>query len=219
MSARRKALSRTAQAGYSALPYNKPMRKWMLNLHLYGGLLCAPYLIIFGFSSLHFNHHFGFVEMKPNSTEWDAPLELGAIKDNEEMAKAVRDSLGLMGWTIPWNMKRDAEGNLQFDLERPGKSYTLRTELKEHRVHIKERRKGFWQVLNSLHAMGKVPNSEFVSFWGVYTEICTWFVLFAAASGLYLWVNSQRERKVGLVTLGAAAGVSLGLMLLVALRG
>ncbi len=39
------------------------MRQWILRIHLYGGLLCAPYLIIFGFSSLHFNHHFAFVIM------------------------------------------------------------------------------------------------------------------------------------------------------------
>jgi hypothetical protein len=58
-----------------------------------------------------------------------------------------------------------------------------------------------------------------VRFWGVYTEICTWFVFFAAASGIYLWVNSQRERKLGLVTLGIAVTVSVGLMVLVVWKG
>src|SRR5438876_3358188 len=100
---------------------NHPMRKWLLNLHLYGGLLCAPYLLIFGFSSLHFNHHFSFVEPKPNSVTWHAPLAIEPLSDNDKMAMSIRDSMGLMGWTIPWKMKRDAAGVLEFDLERPGK--------------------------------------------------------------------------------------------------
>jgi hypothetical protein len=195
------------------------MRKWLLNIHLYGGLICAPYLIIFGFSSLHFNHHFGFVEPEPKSVEWQASLNTQAVKDDNAMAEAVRNDLGLMGWTIPWKTKRETSGDLQFDLERPGKSYTIRTQLNEHKATIQEKRKGFWQVVNSLHGLGQLPNSRFVPFWGVYTEICTWFVLFATASGLYLWVNSQREKRVGVIALGIALTVSLGLMVVVVWKG
>jgi hypothetical protein len=195
------------------------MRKWLLNLHLYGGLLCAPYLIIFGFSSLHFNHHFGFVEAKPNARSWEAPLNVEPLPDNEATATSVRDSLSLMGWTIPWKMKRDAAGDLQFDLERPGKSYTIRTLAGEHKVRVEERRKGFWQVFNSLHALGKLPNSRFVLFWGWYTEVCTWFVVFAAASGLYLWIDSRRERRVGLIALVLAVTCAGGLICFIVLHG
>ncbi len=192
------------------------MRKWLLNIHLYGGLLCAPYLIIFGFSSLHFHHHFGFVAAEPRqSSEWEAPLSVQPVKDNNGMAESVRDSLGLMGWTLPWRTKRDAVGDIEFELERPGKSYTIHTELKEHRARVEERKKGFWQVVNSLHALGAIPNSRFVSFWGGYTEVCTAFVLFAAVSGLYLWVNSRRERRVGIAVVVAALVFSIGLMVYV----
>src|SRR6185369_3106920 len=154
------------------------MRKWMLNIHLYGGLLCAPYLIIFGFSSLHFNHHFAFVTSKSQPLNWEAPLRVESVKDNDAFAESVRDSLGLMGWPLPWKTRRDAAGDLEFDLERPGKSYTIHTELKDHQARVEERRKGFWQVFNSLHALGAVPNSKFVLLWGGYTEVCTGFVLF-----------------------------------------
>src|SRR4051812_23880286 len=105
------------------------MRKWMLNLHLYGGLLCAPYLIIFGFSSLHFNHHFGFVapDSKTVPRVWEAPVNVEFSTSNDQLAESIRNSLGLMGWTLPWTMQRDGEGDLHFDVERPGKSYTIRT--------------------------------------------------------------------------------------------
>jgi hypothetical protein len=192
------------------------MRKWMLKIHLYGGLLCAPYLFIFGFSSLHFNHHFGFIKDEPQpSSHWEAPLNVQPVKDNDAMAGSVRDSLGLMGWPLPWKTKRDPAGNLEFEMERPGKSYTIRAELTEHRAQVEERKKGFWQVVNSLHALGPFPNSRFVFLWGGYTELCTAFVLFAAVSGIYLWLNSKRELRVGLLALVAALLMSFGLMFFV----
>jgi hypothetical protein len=193
------------------------MRKWMLNLHLYGGLFCAPYLIIFGFSSLHFHYHFGFVGPKTDAPPqvWTAPLSVKPQKDNDTLATSVRDSLGLMGWTIPWNMKRDAAGDLRFDLERPGKSYTLHTDFGKQNVTVEERHKGFWQVVNSLHALGAVPNSKFAAWWGGYTEFCTAFVLFAAISGIYLWVNSKRERRAGWLALAGGFLFSIGLMVAV----
>ena len=131
------------------------------------------------------------------------------------MAESVRDSLGLMGWTLPWKTKRDGSGDLEFDLERPGKSYTIHTELKKQRARVEETKKGFWQVVNSLHALGAVPNSKFVLWWGAYTELCTAFVLFAAVSGIYLWLNSKRERRIGVWALVTAMLVSLGLIVLV----
>jgi len=193
------------------------MRKWLLNFHLYGGLLCAPYLIIFGFSSLHFNHHFGFIEHSAGTPTrvWEAPLNVSALEDNDSMAESVRDSLGLMGWTLPWKTKRDADGDLTFDLERPGKSYTVQTQLKNRSARVEARSKGFWQVVNSLHAMGAVPNSGFCKWWGGYTEVCTAFVLFAGVSGIYLWLNSKRERRIGLAALGLAVLFSCGLMFIV----
>lgn len=197
------------------------MRKWLLNFHLYGGLLCAPYLILFGFSSLHFNHHFRFIdhpaETPPHA--WEAPLKVSALEDNDSMAESVRDSLGLMGWTLPWKTKRDAAGDLTFDLERPGKSYTVQTQLRNGSARVEERSKGFWQVINSLHAMGAVPNSRFSKWWGGYTEVCTAFVLFAAVSGIYLWVNSKRERRIGLAALALAVLFSCGLMFIVIFWG
>jgi hypothetical protein len=32
----------------------------LLNLHLYGGLLCSSYLLLYGLTALHFNHDFGW---------------------------------------------------------------------------------------------------------------------------------------------------------------
>ena len=195
------------------------MRRWLLRIHLYGGLLCAPYLIIFGITSLSFNHHRDSPEVMPNPIEWQQGIDVASVGENEVVANRVRDALGLGGWTIPWKMSRDAAGNLTFDLERPGKSYTIHALFQEHQARIEERRKGWSDPFRALHAMGSVPNLAYTSLWSIYTEICVWFTVFAALSGIYLWINSQRERRLGLGLLFGASAASFGFIAFIIFHG
>lgn len=195
------------------------MRKWLYRIHLYGGLFCFPYLIIFGFSSLHFNHRFSFAEPEPEKVTRHETVSVGWIEDNVRQAEVVRDSLRLMGWPLPWQTSRDSSGTLRFGLARPGKDYTIHHDPDLNLARIEETRFGFWRVFNSLHAMGNIPNSRFSGIWPWYTEFCTIFVLFAGISGIVLWAQGRREKISALVTLLAVSGVSLLLMLYVWLRG
>ena len=193
------------------------MRTLLLKIHIYAGLLCSSYLLIFGLSSLNYNHHFG----QPAETEvtWERSLKLRNMADNGAFSAAVRDSLGLIGWTIPWRTHRDDRGNLHFGLNRPGKKYTIHVLLDEGRVRVEETRTGFWSVVNSLHALMRLPSSPYMSLWGVYTDVCTVVVLFSAASGVYLWTRRRQERLIGWILLGAGSGTSLLFMLYVWWRG
>jgi uncharacterized iron-regulated membrane protein len=168
---------------------------------------------------LQFNHEFNFAQPGDSTISWEAPLEIGPSPDNLDTAEAVRQELGLMGWPLPWNLEREDSGNLRFDVERPGKSYTVRALFDVKLARVEERRKGFWAVVQSLHAMMEVPNSRFAGYWGYYTEFCAWAVTFAALSGVYLWAVSRREKRAGGWTLTCALCASIGLMLYVLLRG
>ena len=193
------------------------MRDAILKIHLYGGLLCASYLLIFGISSLNYNHHFG--QDADDKVQWERILEVVDQKEKMAVAKKVRDDLGLIGWTIPWETRRDDAGNLHFGLARPGKHYTIHVFFKEGRVAVDEDRKGFWQVINQLHALTGIPNSPFVDTWGIFTEICVWVVLFSACSGVYLWATLKRDRLVGTLLLFGSFAFSLCFMLYIWWRG
>jgi uncharacterized iron-regulated membrane protein len=67
-------------------------------------------------------------------------------------------------------------------------------------------------VVRELHGNHGVPPSALLGVWAAYTELCTLFVLFAAASGVYLFANRGRERRFGFAVLGAAAVLSLVFM-------
>ncbi len=68
-------------------------RRWLLNLHLYGGLVTCWYLVIFGVSSLHFNHRGLLPEARGARVRWERALEVPEVADNLKLAEAVRDRL------------------------------------------------------------------------------------------------------------------------------
>jgi len=47
-----------------------------------------------------------------------------------------------------------------------------------------------------------LPNSEFMSWWGAFTELTFWVVLLSAGSGVYLWPPLSAERRIGWILLG-----------------
>ena len=187
------------------------MRSWLLKIHLYAGLLCSSYFVIFGLSSLNFNHHFGPLT-EVDRAQWTRQLDLPAIAEDRDRAQAVRDTLGLPGWTPWWRFRTDEDGTFHFELTRPGKHYAMHLAPDGH-LRVEEHRTGFWSVANALHATMRIPNAPLISWWGVYTELCFWVVLGSAGTGIYLWTRRRRERAVGLWLLGGVAGGSLLFML------
>jgi hypothetical protein len=197
------------------------MRKWLLRLHLYLGLLCSGYLIVFGVSSLLFNHPFDFTKPSETKVTWarSIPLPPETRNNNEAESEAVRDELDLMGWTIPWETSRDPGGDLQFGLARPGKHYTIHVRRSAGSVRVEERREGYWTVVQRMHGNHGVPRSNLMTVWGWYTEVCTLFVLFAAGTGVYLFATRKKDRRAAWAVLGAATALSLLFMVYVRYRG
>jgi hypothetical protein len=195
------------------------MRRWILNLHLYASLVCAPYLIIFGISSLNFNHHFAFMKPAEVKSSWEKEFSETLLTNDVAAADAVRDSLKLAGWPLPWEMKREANGNFRFSMENPGRKRVIEVRPAEKKVSVEERAKGFWPVLNSLHGFTQLPNSSLAPIWGIYTDVCVWTVVFAGISGVYLWLTSKRQRGYGAFLLGGGVLASLGFMIYVVLHG
>ena len=194
------------------------MRSLLLKIHLYAGLLCSSYLVIFGLSSLNYNHHFG----EPGDTRlpsWERAMQVTDREDTRALSNEVTEALGLIGWTIPWRTHRDDDGNLHFDISRPGRKHTVHVYFDEGRVEVEPTRTGIWSIVNSLHALMRLPYSPFMSLWGVYTELCTWVVLFSAGTGVYLWTRRRRERLIGWAILAAGSGTSLVFMFYVWWRG
>jgi hypothetical protein len=95
------------------------LRFWMLKLHLYGGLLCSSHLILFGLSSLYFNHGSFFGSGEPEPVTWSYAVTVPALDGEMPIAEQFRDNLGLFSWPLPWVIYRDNQQDLHFDLANP----------------------------------------------------------------------------------------------------
>ena len=70
------------------------MRKWVLRVHLYGGLLCAAYLVLFGVGSLMFNHP-GMWPVGKGKVHWERAVEVSSsVGDDTKLSEAIRTSWG-----------------------------------------------------------------------------------------------------------------------------
>jgi hypothetical protein len=196
------------------------IKKWILNLHLYGGLATCWYLLLYGLSSLCFNHPWLVPESRGPVVRWDRSIDLPPLEDDLQLAEAARDRLGLIGWPLPWNLERDTLGNLRFELSRPGKSYQIWVDPARRTARVEAQNTGLRSILHFLHgSTGGIPGSRYLGVWGVYTEITTWFTLFAIFSGVWLWAKQSRRRPILLSVTAISLLGSLSLMAYIYFRG
>lgn len=189
------------------------MRKWILNIHLYGLLLCSSYLILFGASSVVYNHRQFFAQSDTTTVHWQKNITVDTTLADSVLVPAIRDLLGLIGWYEPGRTYWDSSGVFNTALARPAKHYTIRYFPTEHLVTVEEECRGFWEIIGSLHGFSGLSGSDFLSIWWWYTELCTLFVIFGAISGVYLWATSKKERKVGYSIVIVSSITSIILML------
>jgi len=204
----------------SASPAGGRIRRWLLNVHLYGGLLCSSYLLLYGLTALDFSHDFGDARAARPTSTWEGAVTLGEAADDEDLAALVNRELGLFGWPLPWTVSRDPSGDLSYRTTRPGRSYEIRVS-DSGRVAVEERREGLWHALRGLHGQHeRIPGAPvLLSLWPPFTELTNWMLLFSMASGVYLWVSRNGASAAGWALLATAAAGSLGLMAWVLLLG
>jgi len=200
---------------------------------MYGGLLCFSYLILFGISTLNFNHPFAFTKSPASVSTWSQPMAVPAlakidgrnapeaIKIRRQNNSAILRALGSFAGS-----STDADGEwidantYHAHFVRPGKEYEIAVHPSQGSATITQTRSSFWTLVRDLHGSAVVyPDSILASTWGLYTDLCTFFVVSAGISGIYLWTARRRERGIGLILLGAAGTVSLALMLLITFHG
>jgi len=177
------------------------MKNLLLKIHLYGGLLFLPSLLIFGLSSLHINHNFQlFQEQQEWTQEAEINLHFEDISDNQLLAETIRDSLGLMGW-CPWWMQDRKDDLYSFSVTHNGAEYEINADLAKDLVEIKRRSKGFGNIIHSLHFLGEeIPNGTIaINSWRYYQDFTVVYLLLAIATGIYLFLRRKQERKTGLL--------------------
>lgn len=196
-------------------------RQWILKIHLYGGLLCFWYLIIFAISSLHFHHHFDFMEVKETSNDSrKITLQQKPEEGDSVLATGLQNELGLTGWYLFWETYTDSAGIFHTEIHNPKTNYKITYDRTSSIATITSEYKGFWSIFNALHGFaGMMPNAPLVIFWYLYTYVCVVVVIFSIISGIWLWSVKRGNKNIGWVTMLGVLFLSVLLTLTVYLKG
>lgn len=197
------------------------LRTWLLQIHLYIGLFCAPYLLILGITSLEFNHPWAWMDGKDGTPQQEnLSMELPSVEDPKTLGLAMQDSLGLMGWYVPWDSHLDST-SYQVVIVHAGKRYTFTGERNSSTVQMTTVARPFGSILHLLHGLGEnVPGAPFwVNAWQYYQDLTVYAIVFWTLSGLILWFQRKKGRLVSAFYLLLATVFSLSSMLYLWLLG
>ncbi len=202
---------------------NSLIEKWrdlLDKFHVYGGLFIAGYLIILGISSLHYQHHFNLSENESKKL-WQQDIRMPVIEDNLAYKLAVRDSLGLFGYTPWWEDYKDDNGIHHFMITRPGKKYWVEVPAGGTTFKVEETRTGFLDVVMALHGLtgGELKGPVFISVWKAVAQIMNVVFLLVLCITVYFWFIRSFRTYRGWLFAGLFASVSLIILAFIWLIG
>ena len=182
------------------------MRRWLLDPHLYLGLLCLPYLVVFGVSSIALNHDI----QRETTSAWSAQIAPLAEDALPLQATATLGALELRANVLPHTLVRGEAGTLAFRAIRPGRSYQVSV-TPGGAVRVREADSGVLGIVRALHGASDRQSSLWSFGWALYTELATAVLLFSIASGVLLMLPRASGRALGFGAgaLGLAACVAL----------
>jgi len=192
------------------------MRKWVMQLHIYGGLFFFGFLIVFALSSLLLNHKPLFLWQGSTTSAWDQPLSgISQYADPWKRAAIVQDQVGVGGRVLHPVITK--AGDLNFDVARPGRRYTMH--VTGNSAHIDEYRAGLVETLTEMHGVRPTNNSIWLNLWAWYQIIGALALVGSAITGVFLWAIRPRERIVGWTLLASATAASLLFILYIRAKG
>jgi hypothetical protein len=195
------------------------LRKNLSKIHIWGGLLCAPILVLFGFTTLHFNHQFSFMNAGEKTMRWEKEIEVQNSDDNDELCRGIYQALALRGNIYYWTANRDDNGEFSFRAKHPGKNYIVRVDQARRLATVEETRFGPLTVASELHGARTYTGAGLGILWVIYTYLSIAFVVFAGVSGVYFWSKHRDKTRLDWVLLLGVAGGSLLLLATVRLWG
>ena len=183
------------------------MYRILRNSHLFLGLFCCFFLLMYGVSSVQMSHNRWF-NMRPAISVREAevhganPREVAA----ELMAQGLRGELQQVSPT-------QTGANLR--IVRPGTVYDVAWTGGTAKIRTNEA--NFMGMLNRIHHIGGLWHEfTLVNIWAFFVALVSAALLILGATGIYLWFKLHQERVVGSVLL--ALGLGWGLTLLVLIR-
>lgn len=193
-------------------------------IHVYGGLLASGFLLLMAFSAFVHQHHPKFMEYEGKQSSREQEIEMPEIAEKWTYKAAVRDSLGLFGYTPWWEDYRDSLGVHHFMITRPGKKYWVTVPLEGNLYKVTTIRTGLHNVLNQLHPLssgmrGHGFGPAFIGIWKCVALALGIVSLIAVLITLYYWLTRSVKKKHWWYFIAGAALIPVLLFIMIWLVG
>ena len=191
-------------------------------LHLYFGLFISPFILIFSFSVLAFNHEGLLNKFAPVTKLPEIKTKLDKIPyDTSDLAtaKAICKKLGIYG-EVDFISKGD--NYISFPVNKPGLLTRITINTLTDSAFITREQQGSMRAMSYLHKMPGPHNENirvntvFMRIWRVLADVVVYVLFFLTVSGIFLWYFLKIERNMGLfaLTLGIIFFTAILLLIL-----
>lgn len=183
------------------------------DLHLAIGAFCAPFLLVYAVSAVQMAHpRLTFPESRERT--WETTLAPGE-RDPSAVREALRARHYVRGELLS---QRAQDGVLHLAVARPGRRYAIELETATGAVRVRETVSTPAFLLNRLHHARGLWNREPVAnAWGAAVVVVSLGLLLLTLSGVWLWLERPKERRVGLAVLGTSTLFALALVVAIRL--
>ncbi len=173
--------------------------------------MLAPYLVVYGLSSLLLNHP----SVASGGTEhtWTRQDVQVPEAAPDEVALALRMELDLVGRI--WDVEPPGSTGepFRFFLERPGRTYRIAWQPETGHAEVVEWDGGFTHILRTLHGRTHLPGSSLELPWVGYTYLSLLGLPFLVLSGIWLELPRWRVRPKLIGAFAGSSVIAVALML------
>jgi hypothetical protein len=199
---------------------NKKLYEWIKKLHMYSGLLTFTAFFVWGITGIHAVFLPGPDQYKPPpvSSVQEVAFQGAGNLDDEKQAQAIFDSIKIPLAGGRYNVHRDDQSNLAFNVFTINGGREVTFLEKQGTVRIAHRGNSLWDFFSSMHTAHSRRHrlTPAVIAWGYFNEISTWAFLFMTFSGLYMWIATRPGLRWAQLSL--AGMTALTLVLWIAIR-
>jgi hypothetical protein len=188
------------------------MYKVIRNIHLFLGLLCFSFLLMYSVSAVQMSHVEWFSN-SPTVTEQDVAVSPADSQNPRSFAQTLMQA-GM--WGELQNVAQDAAG-FRLRIVRAGTIYDVDYAAGSPTAQVKTSVAAFRGMLNRLHyTAGFYREQSITDWWAIFVALTSLALLILGATGVHMWFRLYTERVLGGIFL--SIGLFLGLGLLFATR-
>ena len=183
------------------------MYRWIRNFHLFTGLFCGAYLLMYGVSAVQMSHNSWF-NARPTVTE--RVIALGQMYDGvRPLARELMERHGVVGEVQQVTSVRE---RMAFRMVGAGSMYEVEYDPARREAKVKTSVTNFSGFLNRLHHLAGLWHEYWLlNAFGVFVGVVSALLIPMALSGIYLWFKLHDERIVGGILLAVSLSFSLAL--------